>query len=190
MRALIPSVVVYTHRCGPACWLAGMRHRTHARPMVEQSDDRSAGTTAPTDAARPVAPHRHRVLIGALFGLATVVGVFAVLAVWANRQALNTDNWTSTSTRLLADPKIQAAVTAYSVDQLFKTGVVESQIKAGLPPRLEPLAGPINSGLEQLAARAAPRVLASPQVQNAWRLANRAARRTLLKIINGGGSPP
>ena len=71
--------------------------------------------------------------------------MFAVLAVWANRQALNTDNWTNTSTQLLADARIQTAVAAYSVNELFKSGAVESQVQAVLPPRLKAAAGPINS---------------------------------------------
>jgi hypothetical protein len=53
---------------------------------------------------------------------------------------------------------------------------------------LQPLAGPLSSGLQQVAGQAAPRLLASSQVQTAWRVANRAAHATLLKIINGGGS--
>jgi hypothetical protein len=108
--------------------------------------------------------------------------------VWINRQVLNTDNWTTTSTRLLANKEIQTAVAAYAVDQLFKSGVPQAKLKAALPSQLQPLAGPVASGLEQLAGRVAPRVLASSQVQALWRQANRAAHTTLLRIINGGGS--
>jgi len=142
-----------------------------------------AGAGAPTPP-----PHRHRILIGTLFVLATIIGIVAVLAVWANRQALNTDNWTNTSSQLLADKQIQTAVAAYTVNQLFSSGDVEAQLKARLPTQLQSLAGPISGGLQQLAGQAAPKLLASSQVQDAWRQANRAASVTLLKIINGGGS--
>ena len=124
---------------------------------------------------------------GTLFTLATVIGVFAVLAVWANRQALNTDNWTNTSTRLLADKKIQTAVAAYSVNELFKSGAVESQVQAVLPPSSRPLPGRSARGSSSSPARVAPSAR-FPQVQEAWRLANRVAHRNLLRIINGGGS--
>jgi hypothetical protein len=130
---------------------------------------------------------RRPLLIGTLFFFATIFGVVAVHAVWINRQALNTDNWTATSSRLLANNEIQAAVAAYAVNQLFSSGVPQAEIKSVLPTKLEPLAGPLSAGLEQLAAKAAPGILASPQVQTAWRVANRAAHSTLLKIINGGG---
>src|SRR5436309_14241844 len=111
--------------------------------MSETAPDGSPDTSAPSGGVDRVPPHRHRILIGRLFALATIIGIVAVLAVWANRQALNTDNWTSTSTQLLADKRIQTAVAAYSVDQLFKSGAVESEVQAALPPRLQALAGPI-----------------------------------------------
>jgi hypothetical protein len=113
--------------------------------------------------------------------------VFAVLAVWVNRQALNTDNWVATSTKLLADQKIQTAVAAYTVTQLFGSGAVQNEIKSILPKQLQPVAGPAAAGLEQLANQFAPKLLATAQVQTAWREANRAAHTVLLKVINGGG---
>jgi hypothetical protein len=60
-------------------------------------DEPPPATTAPVGAP---APHRHRILIGTLSVLATIIGIVAVLAMWANRQALNTDNWTNTSSRV------------------------------------------------------------------------------------------
>ncbi len=133
-------------------------------------------------------PHRHRTLTGTLFVLATVIGVFAVLAVWVNRQALNTDNWTTTSTKLLADPEIQDAVGAFAVRELFDSGVPQAKVEALLPPKLEPLAGPATAGLQQIAGQLAPKVVAAPRFQAAWQAANRAAHANFLEIVNGGGS--
>ncbi len=150
------------------------------------SDQPGSGAPDPTPTAPP--RRRRRWWVGALFVLATLCGVLAVLAVWANRQALNTDNWTTTSSRLLENKDVQAAVASYAVAQLFASGGPQAEIKAVLPPKLQPLAGPISSGLQQLAEKVAPRVLASSQVQTLWRDANRQSHATLLKIINGGGS--
>src|SRR5947209_1228279 len=157
--------------------------------MTDRPNTDSADTASPQcEAVSSMTPRRNRFLTGSLFTLATVLGVFAVLAVWTNRQALNTDNWTKTSTQLLANKQIQTAVAAYSVNELFKSGVPQAQIKAALPQQFQALAGPIDSGLQQLAGQVAPKALASPQVQSAWRQANRAAHTALLKIVNGGGS--
>jgi hypothetical protein len=181
----------------PACLLARPALTIDARWVTDEAANGAQGSeaaerpepsmTEPASVPRR-GPRRHRFLITTLFVLATIIGIGAVHAVWINRQALNTDNWTATSSRLLADKQIQTAVAAYTVNQLFNSGVPQAQLKAALPTRLQPLAGPISAGLEQIAGQAAPRFLATPQVQAAWRAANRVAHRTLLRIINGGGS--
>jgi hypothetical protein len=153
--------------------------------MTEQAQN-TAPASAEVTAAAPV-HHRHRFLVGTLFVLGTIVGIVAVLAVWANRQALNTDNWTNTSSQILADQHVQSALAAYSVNQLFSSGVVEAQVKSALPTRIDGLAGPITGGLRQLAGDLAPKVLASPQAQEAFKTANHAAHQTFMKIIEGGG---
>jgi hypothetical protein len=136
---------------------------------------------------RPGPAHRHRFLVGVLFALGTVVGVVAVLAVWTNRQALNTDNWTNTSSELLADEHIQTALGDYLVTELFKSGDAQAALERRLPAQLQGLAGPAASGLQQLAGEAAPKLLASSQAQGVWEQANRVAHEELMKIINGGG---
>ena len=48
----------------------------------------------------PQAKARRRLAI-ALVLIASILAFAAILAVWVNRQALNTDNWTTTSSRIL-----------------------------------------------------------------------------------------
>jgi hypothetical protein len=139
-----------------------------------------------SDVSAPV--RRHRVLVGALLSLAVVIGIFAMVAVWVNRQALNTDAWTKTSGRLLEDKKIQAAVSAFMVDELFTNVDVAGQIRQALPPQAAAVAGPVAAGLQQLAGQVAPKLLAAPRVQEAWRTANRTAHKELLSVINGGNT--
>jgi hypothetical protein len=127
-------------------------------------------------------------VIGTLFVLATLIGFMAINAVWVNRQVLDADNWAATSSKVLADREVQTAVSAYAVNQLFSSGVPQARVKAALPPRLQPLSGPLTAGLQQIASQAAPRILASPKVQTLWRESNRAALKAFLKIIDGGGS--
>ncbi len=130
----------------------------------------------------------HRGWVAVIFTLASIIGVFAVLTVWVNRQVLNTDNWTSTSTKLLEDPKIQTAVSAVLVDELFKNVDVAAELKKVLPSEVSGLAAPAAAGLRALANQVAPQVLASAPVQSAWRQANKTAQLQLLRILNGGGT--
>jgi hypothetical protein len=58
----------------------------------------------------------HRVMVPILLALASLALFTGAFAVWVNRQALNTDNWKTTSSKLLADEQIQAALAPYLVD--------------------------------------------------------------------------
>jgi hypothetical protein len=132
------------------------------------------------------APRKRHWGINAIFALAVLLGVFAVLAVWVNRQVLDTNNWTDTSSRLLADPKIEAAIGSLLVNELFSSVDVAKELKSVLPSEVDGLAAPAADGLRTLAIQIAPQVLSTTPVQNAWRLANRAAQIQLLHILKGG----
>jgi hypothetical protein len=155
--------------------------------MPESSE---AGEPAQSAAEQPpggVRPQRsRRLLIDSIFALAVVVGVFAVLAVWVHRQVLDTNNWTNTSSQLLADPKIQTALGSLLVNELFNSVDVADELKSVLPSQVSGLAAPAAAGLRSLAIQVAPQVLSTSVVQNAWRQANRAAQLELLRILNGG----
>jgi hypothetical protein len=145
----------------------------------------------PTQAVEPSAepaptPHSRRWLVDAILACAVVVGVFAALAVWIHRQVLDTNSWTNTSSQLLADPKIQAAVGGVLVNELFSSVDISASIKRVLPSQAAELAAPATAGLRALAIQVAPQVLSSATVQDAWRQANRTAQLELLRILNGG----
>src|SRR5512133_967046 len=129
----------------------------------------------------------HRVLVPILLVLASLALFTGAFAVWVHRQALNTENWKTTSSELLADKQVQAALGPYLVDQLYTNVDVTGAIQQRLPSDLQVLAGPASAGLRQLAEREAPKVLARPRVQDAWVTANAAAHEQLLNVINGGG---
>jgi hypothetical protein len=124
--------------------------------------------------------------VTALVVVATVLAFVAIFSLWVNRQALNTDNWTTTSSKLLQNKAIQTQVATFVVNQLYANVDVKAELQKRLPPQLAPLAGPAAGGLHDVAQTAAERALATGQVQDLWRRANRAAHKALLKIINGG----
>ena len=147
-----------------------------------------AGTgAAPRSGAEPVAGRVHRFWVPALLVLATVIGIAATFAIWVNRQALSTSNWSSTSGKILEDKQVQTALSAYLVNELFANVNVAADLQKVLPAPLQPLAGPAAAGLQQLAGHLVPRVLATPVVQSAWVQANVAAHKELLRVLAGGG---
>ena len=68
-------------------------------------------------AAEPERAHRKLGL--ALIAAGCVLAIVAIFAIWVNRQALNTDNWTNTSSKMLEDKEIRAQLSNYLVDQLY-----------------------------------------------------------------------
>ena len=155
-----------------------------AVPDTPQTADTDA---PPPSSGAPVARRAHRFLVPVLLVLATIVGIPAAFAVWVNRQALNTSNWSSTSGKVLEDKKVQTALSAYLVHELFTNVNVSADLQKVLPKQLQPLAGPAAAGLQDLAGTLAPKLLASPQAQALWVQANVAAHKELLKVLNGGG---
>ncbi len=129
----------------------------------------------------------HRIVVPILLVLATVIGIGAAFAVWVNRQALNTSNWSSTSSKILEDKQVQTALSAYLVRELFANVDVSAELQTVLPKQLQPFAGPASAGLQQLAGQLAPKLLAAPVVQGAWVQANVAAHKELLRVLGGGG---
>lgn len=133
------------------------------------------------------APRPHHRLVVATLAVATVIGFFACFAVWVNRQALNTNNWTKTSSQVLADPHVQEALSVYLVNELFSSAEVSGRLQTALPEQLKGLSGPLTAGLRQVANQFVPRLLATSAAQELWRRANHAAHEQLLRILNGGG---
>ena len=129
---------------------------------------------------------RHRRgLVTALVVLASLLGILAVFAVWANRQALETDTWTETSTELLEDEEIRTAVAGFLVDQLYANVDVQAELESRLPPQAAALAGPAAGGLRELANRAALEALGRPRVQALWEEANRRVHERLIDLVEG-----
>lgn len=135
------------------------------------------------------AGHRaHRKLALALVVVASLLAFLATFSLWANRQLLDTDNWTDTSTKLLEDREIREQVSIFLVDQLYSNVDVAGELRSALPPRAAPLAGPAAGGLRELAQRGADALLERPRTQRAWEQANRRAHRLLLDVVEDRNS--
>jgi hypothetical protein len=118
---------------------------------------------------------------------ATVFALVSIHALWANRQFLNTDNWTKTSSELLQKDSVRTQVADFLVDQLYANVNVRGELESALPPQAKALAGPIAGGLRNVADQGINRLLQRPRVQKLWEDANRVAHKAFLKTIEGGG---
>ncbi|MDQ5833363.1 MAG: SHOCT domain-containing protein [Actinomycetota bacterium] len=150
------------------------------------------GETESTE-AEPGPPRRaHRKVGLALIVVASLLSFLAIFAVWADRQLLNTDNWTETSSELIENDAIRTQVAEFMVDELYANVDVQADVEQVLGQVLQPagastLAGPAASGLRTLANQGVDRLLGRPIPQQLWENANRRAHKRFLFIVEGGG---
>jgi hypothetical protein len=119
--------------------------------------------------------------------LGSVLAFLSVFAIWIERQALNTNDWVSTSDRLIQNPTIRAAVSDYLVNQLYENVDVEAELKNILPGDTKNLAGPAAGGLRQVAGTGAEKVLETSTAQTLWEDANRSAHEQLVSVLENKG---
>jgi hypothetical protein len=128
---------------------------------------------------------RHRITIRILVVLASLLAFLAIFTSWIDRQALDTNEWVSTSGKLLEDKEISDAVAVYAVDQLYANYNVTAAVKKQLPPDLQPFSAPVAAGIREFATRAAQQAFQTPQVLQLWKDANRIAHAELVSILKG-----
>jgi hypothetical protein len=121
--------------------------------------------------------------VKALIVLGSILAFLSVFAIWTERQALNTDDWVSTSGRLIEDETIRAALADYLVDQLYENVDVEKEIEGRLPDDIKDFAGPVAGGVRQVAGSGAERVLETSTAQGLWKDANRSAHEQLVAVL-------
>jgi len=165
--------------------------RTPTEPMPASADAPTAPTPpggSPPGAAPEVGQlSSHTWLVRSLLGLAAVLSVIGIFAVWANRQLLDTSYWTETNTALLENHAIQEQLSSYLTDQIYASVDVAGEIRAGLPSEFKPLAGPAAGGLRSLVEKGIVIALQRPRVQQLWKTANEVTHQQFVNLIENKG---
>lgn len=116
--------------------------------------------------------------------IATLLSVVAIFAVWTNRQLLDANNWSNTSTQLLQNKAVRTATAQYITDQIYKNVDVQAEIQKALPDQAQVLAGPAATELRTLAQNGIDNLLGTPAVQDVWRAANKALASQVINVVN------
>src|ERR1700691_1423153 len=148
-----------------------------------------AGSAAPPNAPPPggASPSAglssHRWLVRSMLGLAAVLSVIGIFAVWANRQLLDDSYWTATNTALWENHATQEQLSSYLTDQIYANVNVAGEIRDGLPSELKPLAGPAAGGLRSLAEKGLVLARQQQRVQQLWKTANAVTHKQFVNLI-------
>ncbi len=182
------------HAAGPSSTPPSQGSPPVATPPTEPPPTEPPAAEPPTAGPPPPAlptARAHAVphlwLVRGLIGLATVIGVIAIFAVWADRQLLNTGAWTDTSSKMLENPPIREALSGYLTDQLYANVDVAGELRGELPSELKPLAAPAAGALRTLVEKGVNFALERPRVQALWRTANEIAHAEFVKLIENRG---
>jgi hypothetical protein len=132
-------------------------------------------------------PWWRRVTFIVLLLLAGLLLLLSAFAVWIDRVALNTDQFSKDANELIADPAIRSAVAQRAVDELYANVDVEAAIEERLPTDVQQLAGPTAAALRQVAPTAVARALEQPALQKLWTEAVEQSHAVLVRVLEGDG---
>jgi hypothetical protein len=124
------------------------------------------------------------IVVGILIGLASVMVLVGVVAIWLNTVVYDTPTWRATSQEIIQDPAMQTQVSKYVVDQLYNSATVQNNVAGALPPQLKGFAPAVTSGLHQVAVGASERLLATTPVQNLFVTASVEAHDAFVRLID------
>jgi len=146
--------------------------------------------TDATPAAGAVATRSRRLRRAAVLALvvaATVAAFASVLAVWVQRQVLDTNVYVRTSSAMLADPAVRTAVANYAVDELYRRVDVAAELKDVLPNDADRFSNLAAAALRPAAYQLVDQALRTSTLAGVWEQANRQAHEQFVQTVLGGG---
>ena len=128
---------------------------------------------------------RRSVAVWALIVLASLLALVSALTVWSKQQLLDTDKFTSSSAKLLANDEIRATLSNRLVDLLNQRVDVQAQLEEKLPPRAKGAAPAIAAAIQNSTGQVINAFLGTAQAQALWERINRRAHGALVNVLEG-----
>jgi hypothetical protein len=119
----------------------------------------------------------------------SIVVTVSVTAVWARRNALNTDRWVRTVGPVAEEPAVQQALGRYITDQAMTAIDPEELFESALPERGQILAAPLTSALRGFVNDQVDSFLASDTFQRLWVQINERAHQRVVQVLEGDLPP-
>jgi len=140
------------------------------------------------------APRRRAVRTRGVVAVALVVVTsllvtVSVTAVWARRNALNTDRYVETIGPVAQDVRVQRALGRYITDQAMSAIDPEALFESALPERGQILAAPLTSALRGFVNDRVDAFLATDDFSRLWVRINEVAHERVVDVLNGDLPP-
>jgi hypothetical protein len=125
----------------------------------------------------------------ALVVVTSILFTVSVTAVWARRNALNTDRYVETIGPVAQDVRVQRALGRYITDQAMSAIDPEELFKSALPERGQILAAPLTSALRGFVNDRVNAFLATDEFSRLWVRINEVAHERVVDVLNGDLPP-
>jgi hypothetical protein len=152
---------------------------------VENASLAASVAATSTTTAKPARARTHRFWISVLLVLGFLITPLSFVAIFLKAEVTDTGRYVKTVKPLSANPAIQAYVADTVSQQLFAQVDIAGYVRDALPPRAEPLAGPLTGALRTFVQDTTERILASRQFQTLWVNANRIAHSQFVNVVTG-----
>ena len=156
---------------------------------MTQAEPPAPATSTAVEPSTPAIPGRNtkkrKLAVGLLIFFGSLCLLHRHLRHVGRQGRARSDNWSDTSTQALEQPAVRTAVSEYLTDQLYANVDVPGLIKNALPPKAQPLSGPIAAGAEPYIQRAVAASLTRPRFVQLWKVANLKAHSELMDVLNG-----
>ena len=156
-----------------------------SRLQAEVDGLRAELSTAP----RRRAVRTRGVVAVALVVVTSILFTVSVTAVWARRNALNTDRYVQTIGPVAQDVRVQRALGRYITDQAMSAIDPEELFKEALPERGQILAAPLTSALRGFVNDRVNAFLATDDFSRLWVRINEVAHERVVDVLNGDLPP-
>ncbi len=133
---------------------------------------------------------RRSVAVWALIVLASLLALVSALTVWSRQQLLDTDKFTSSSAKLLANDEIRTTLSTRLVDLLNQRVDVQAQLEEKLPPRAKGAAPAIAAAIQNSTGQVINAFLGTAEAQALWERVNRRAHTALVNVLEGKDAGP
>ena len=133
---------------------------------------------------------RRSIAVWTLIVLASLLALVSALTVWSKQQLLDTDKFTSSSAKLLANDDVRATLSNRLVDLLNQRVDVQAQLEEKLPPRAKGAAPAIAAAIQNSTGQVINAFLGTAQAQALWERVNRRAHTALVNVLEGKDAGP